>query len=128
MLSNNNKTYWKSSGWFTIDTSIPEGVNGNAGEIILNDFSDIGTSLSDFKTNDKEFSLDIQNQENNSKILFQLDDGSGFNSTSGVQSIPSDGIYKYKAIVSDQVENINNTETVTVEIETTAPVMTALNL
>ena len=116
---------YKNQGWFTIDNQSPA-----AGNIKFeSDFSDIGRNLTDKKTNDTAFTIGINGQEAFSKVDFFVDiDGGGYNKTTELQTISSDGTYKYKAEITDLAGNTSTTPVETVIIETVAPVMSAITL
>ena len=55
-------------------------------------------------------------------------DGGGYNKDIELQTISSDGTYKYKAEITDLAGNTSTTPVETVVIETVSPVMSAITL
>ncbi|ODL98889.1 biofilm-associated Ig-like repeat protein Blp1 [Acinetobacter pittii] len=101
-----------------VDTTAPQ-----AGELSLSDLSDTGVSATDQITQDKIFDLKISAQEVNSQITYWIskDDGKTWQETTVAQKDLTDGVYQYKAIVTDIAGNTSETAIQKVVIDTTAP-------
>ncbi|WP_092709557.1 biofilm-associated Ig-like repeat protein Blp1 [Acinetobacter sp. yr461] len=101
-----------------VDTTAPK-----AGELTLFDLSDTGVSVTDQITQDKTFNLIISGQEVNSQITYWIskDEGKTWQETTADQKDLADGIYLYKAIVTDRAGNTSETAVQKVEVDTTAP-------
>ncbi|QSB53148.1 Ig-like domain repeat protein [Acinetobacter calcoaceticus] len=101
-----------------VDTTAPQ-----AGELTLSDLSDIGVSTTDQITQDKTFDLKISGQEVNSQITYWIskDEGKTWQETIVAQKDLVDGIYLYKAIVTDRAGNTSETAVQKVVVDTTAP-------
>ncbi|MEO4147666.1 biofilm-associated Ig-like repeat protein Blp1 [Acinetobacter pittii] len=101
-----------------VDTAAPQ-----AGELSLSDLSDTGVSATDQITQDKIFDLKISGQEVNSQITYWIskDDGKTWQETTVAQKDLTDGVYQYKAIVTDIAGNTSETAIQKVVVDTTAP-------
>ncbi|WP_111854539.1 Ig-like domain-containing protein [Acinetobacter oleivorans] len=89
-----------------VDTTAPQ-----AGELTLSDLSDTGVSATDQITQDQTFDLKISGQEVNSQITYWIskDDGKTWEETTAEQKDLADGIYLYKAVVTDLAGNTSET-------------------
>ncbi|CAI3117793.1 hypothetical protein MWMV8_MWMV8_03099 [Acinetobacter calcoaceticus] len=101
-----------------VDTTAPQ-----AGELTLSDLSDTGASTTDQITQDKTFDLKISGQEVNSQITYWIskDDGKTWQVTTVDQKDLTDGVYQYKAVVTDVAGNTSETAVQKVVVDTTAP-------
>ncbi|MCU4347237.1 Ig-like domain repeat protein [Acinetobacter lactucae] len=101
-----------------VDTTAPQ-----AGELTLSDLSDTGVSATDQITQDKTFDLKINGQEVNSQITYWIskDEGKTWQETTVAQKDLTDGVYQYKAIVTDVAGNKSETAIQKVVVDTTAP-------
>jgi len=101
-----------------VDTTAPK-----AGELTLSDLSDTGVSATDQITQDKTFDLKISGQESGSQITYWIskDEGKTWQETTAEQKDLADGIYQYKAIVTDRAGNVSETAVQKVVVDTTAP-------
>ncbi|MGN8009698.1 biofilm-associated Ig-like repeat protein Blp1 [Acinetobacter sp. 22301] len=108
-----------------VDTTAPQ-----AGELTLSDLSDTGVSATDQITQDKTFDLKISGQEINSQITYWIskDDGKTWQETTVAQKDLADGIYQYKAIVTDVAGNTSETAIQKVVVDTAAPQAGELSL
>ena len=101
-----------------VDTTAPQ-----AGELTISDLSDTGISVTDQITQDKTFDLKISGQEVNSQIIYWIskDEGKTWQETTVTQKDLADGVYQYKAIVTDVADNTSETAIQKVVVDTTAP-------
>ncbi|MDR0071655.1 Ig-like domain-containing protein, partial [Acinetobacter sp. 11520] len=101
-----------------VDTTAPQ-----VGELTLSDLSDTGVSATDQITQDKTFDLKISGQEVNSQITYWIskDEGKTWQETTVNQKDLADGVYQYKAIVTDIAGNTSETAIQKVVVDTTAP-------
>ncbi len=101
-----------------VDTTAPQ-----VGELTLSDLSDTGVSATDQITQDKTFDLKISGQEVNSQITYWIskDEGKTWQETTVNQKDLADGIYQFKAVVTDVAGNISETSVQKVVVDTTAP-------
>ncbi|MFV5375807.1 biofilm-associated Ig-like repeat protein Blp1 [Acinetobacter calcoaceticus] len=101
-----------------VDTTAPQ-----AGEVTLSDLSDTGASTTDQITQDKNFNLKIEGQESGTQVtyLVSTDEGKTWQETTVTQKDLADGIYLYKAIVTDRAGNASETAVQKVVVDTTAP-------
>ncbi|WP_336001888.1 biofilm-associated Ig-like repeat protein Blp1 [Acinetobacter pittii] len=108
-----------------VDTTAPK-----AGELTLADLTDTGVSATDQITQDKNFNLKLEGQENGSRVkyLVSTDDGKTWQETTVAQKDLADGIYLYKAVVTDIVGNTSETAIQKVVVDTTAPKVGELTL
>ncbi|WP_151989318.1 Ig-like domain-containing protein [Acinetobacter oleivorans] len=108
-----------------VDSTAPQ-----AGELTLSDLSDTGVSATDQITQDQTFDLKISGQEVNSQITYWIskDDGKTWEVTTVDQKDLADGVYQYKAVVTDLAGNTSETAVQKVVVDTTAPKAGELNL
>ncbi|WP_336975292.1 biofilm-associated Ig-like repeat protein Blp1 [Acinetobacter pittii] len=101
-----------------VDTTAPK-----AGELILSDLTDTGVSATDQITQDKAFDLKVSGQEVNSQITYWIskNEGKTWQETTVAQKDLTDGVYQYKAIVTDVAGNTSETAIQKVVVDTTAP-------
>ncbi|WP_445534786.1 Ig-like domain-containing protein, partial [Acinetobacter baumannii] len=101
-----------------MDTTAPQ-----AGELTLSDLSDTGISATDQITQDKNFNLKLEGQESGSRVtyLVSTDEGKTWQETTLNQKDLADGIYLYKAVVTDAAGNTSETAVQKVVVDTTAP-------
>ncbi len=101
-----------------VDTTAPK-----AGELTLSDLSDTGVSATDQITQDKNFNLKLEGQESGSQVtyLVSIDDGKTWQETTVTQKDLADGIYQFKAVVTDVAGNTSETAIQKVVVDTTAP-------
>ncbi|MDS7955967.1 MULTISPECIES: biofilm-associated Ig-like repeat protein Blp1 [unclassified Acinetobacter] len=101
-----------------VDTTAPK-----AGELTLSDLSDTGVSATDQITQDKNFNLKLEGQESGSQVtyLVSIDDGKTWQETTVTQKDLADGIYQFKAVVTDVAGNISETSVQKVVVDITAP-------
>ncbi|KCX57102.1 bacterial Ig-like domain family protein, partial [Acinetobacter baumannii 1146103] len=101
-----------------VDTTAPQ-----AGELTLSDLSDTGISATDQITQDKNFNLKLEGQETGSRVtyLVSTDEGKTWQETTVVQKDLADGIYQYKAVVTDAAGNTSETAVQKVVVDTTTP-------
>ncbi|AZP28394.1 Ig-like domain repeat protein [Acinetobacter pittii] len=101
-----------------VDTTAPQ-----AGELTLAALTDTGISATDQITQDKAFDLKISGQEVNSQITYWIskDEGKTWQETTVNQKDLADGIYQFKAVVTDVAGNISETSVQKVVVDTTAP-------
>ncbi|WP_133972115.1 Ig-like domain-containing protein [Acinetobacter calcoaceticus] len=100
------------------DTTPPE-----PGNLNLKNLLDSGASTTDQITQDKNFNLKIEGQESGSRVtyLVSTDEGKTWQETTVAQKDLADGIYLYKAIVTDRAGNASETAVQKVVVDTTAP-------
>ncbi|EXC17136.1 Ig-like domain-containing protein, partial [Acinetobacter sp. 809848] len=98
-----------------VDTTAPQ-----VGELTLSDLSDTGVSATDQITQDKTFDLKISGQEVNSQITYWIskDEGKTWQETTVNQKDLADGIYQFKAVVTDVAGNISETSVQKVVVDT----------
>ncbi|WP_140158840.1 biofilm-associated Ig-like repeat protein Blp1 [Acinetobacter pittii] len=101
-----------------VDTTAPQ-----AGELILSDLTDTGVSATDQITQDKNFNLKLEGQESGSRVtyLVSIDDGKTWQETTVAQKDLTDGIYQFKAVITDVAGNTSETAIQKVVVDTTAP-------
>ncbi|WP_047939861.1 Ig-like domain-containing protein [Acinetobacter baumannii] len=101
-----------------VDTTAPQ-----AGELTLSDLSDTGISATDQITQDKNFNLKLEGQETGSRVtyLVSTDEGKTWQETTIAQKDLTDGVYQYKAVVTDAAGNTSETAVQKVVVDTTAP-------
>ncbi|MBX3324848.1 MAG: hypothetical protein KF682_03015 [Nitrospira sp.] len=102
----------------TVDTTAP-----TAGTLALANFTDSGTSLSDFMSNDNTFDLSLTGSESGATVAYEqsTDGGTTWTATTAVQSALADGSYQFRAQVSDLAGNTSTSNIVSVTVDTTAP-------
>ncbi|HAV3537425.1 surface adhesion protein [Acinetobacter baumannii] len=101
-----------------VDTTAPQ-----AGELTLSDLSDTGISVTDQITQDKNFNLKLEGQESGSRVtyLVSTDEGKTWQETTIAQKDLTDGVYQYKAVVTDAAGNTSETAVQKVVVDTTTP-------
>ncbi|MEX5395533.1 biofilm-associated Ig-like repeat protein Blp1 [Acinetobacter baumannii] len=101
-----------------VDTTTP-----HSGELTLSDLNDTGVSATDQITQDKNFNLKLEGQETGSRVtyLVSTDEGKTWQETTIAQKDLADGVYKYKAVVTDAAGNTSETAVQKVVVDTTAP-------
>ncbi|MDV7610083.1 biofilm-associated Ig-like repeat protein Blp1 [Acinetobacter baumannii] len=101
-----------------VDTTTP-----HSGELTLSDLNDTGVSVTDQITQDKNFNLKLEGQETGSRVTFLVstDEGKTWQETTIAQKDLADGVYKYKAVVTDAAGNTSETAVQKVVVDTTAP-------
>ncbi|WP_140383387.1 biofilm-associated Ig-like repeat protein Blp1 [Acinetobacter pittii] len=101
-----------------VDTTAPQ-----AGELTLATLTDTGFSAKDQITQDNNFDLKISGQEINSQITYWIskDEGKTWQETTVAQKDLTDGVYQYKAAVTDVAGNTSETAIQKVVVDTTAP-------
>ncbi|HFG6924973.1 Ig-like domain-containing protein [Acinetobacter baumannii] len=101
-----------------VDTTIPQ-----AGELTLSDLNDTGVSVTDQITQDKNFNLKLEGQETGSRVtyLVSTDEGKTWQETTVAQKDLTDGVYQYKAVVTDAAGNTSETDVQKVVVDTTTP-------
>ncbi|MFK7250155.1 Ig-like domain-containing protein, partial [Acinetobacter baumannii] len=101
-----------------VDTTTPQ-----AGELTLSDLNDTGVSVTDQITQDKNFNLKLEGQETGSRVtyLVSTDEGKTWQETTVVQKDLTDGVYQYKAVVTDAAGNTSETAVQKVVVDTTTP-------
>ncbi|EPF69919.1 Ig-like domain-containing protein, partial [Acinetobacter rudis] len=95
-----------------------------AGEIIFTDFNDSGISDTDFITNDQEFSIDIQGNEQGSFVEYQYSTDQGQTWSlfeKEMWSYFEEGQYSFRAKVTDAVGNESYTAEKQVTVDITGP-------
>src|ERR1700745_1590130 len=82
----------------TVDTSAPA-----AGTRALTNFTDSGSSGTDFVTQDKSFDLTLTGNEAGSTVAYQVstDGGTSWSTTTGAQSNLADGTCQFRTVVTD---------------------------
>ncbi|RCU31962.1 type I secretion C-terminal target domain-containing protein [Acinetobacter baumannii] len=108
-----------------VDTTTPQ-----AGELTLSDLNDTGVSVTDQITQDKNFNLKLEGQETGSRVtyLVSTDNGKTWQETTVAQKDLTDGVYQYKAVVTDAAGNTSETAVQKVVVDTTAPQADKLTL
>jgi hypothetical protein len=108
----------------TVDTVI------SAGSLSLANYTDSGTSSSDFISTDNSFDLSLGSQEDGATVVYQVstDGGSNWSTTTTAQSNLSDGAYQFRAVVSDAAGNTANTNSISLTVDTAAPNAGTLSL
>ncbi|WP_171077282.1 Ig-like domain-containing protein, partial [Acinetobacter baumannii] len=99
-----------------VDTTTPQ-----AGELTLSDLNDTGVSVTDQITQDKNFNLKLEGQETGSRVtyLVSTDNGKTWQETTVAQKDLTDGVYQYKAVVTDAAGNTSETAVQKVVVDTT---------
>ncbi|OTT97117.1 hypothetical protein CAT67_17705, partial [Acinetobacter baumannii] len=99
-----------------VDTTAPQ-----AGELTLSDLSDTGISATDQITQDKNFNLKLEGQESGSRVTYLVftDEGKTWQETTIAQKDLTDGVYQYKAVVTDAAGNTSETAVQKVVVDTT---------
>ncbi|WP_336038354.1 biofilm-associated Ig-like repeat protein Blp1 [Acinetobacter calcoaceticus] len=106
-----------------VDTTAPQ-----AGELTLSDLSDTGVSATDQITQDNSFTLKLSQPVvigEQAALLdhyeISKDDGKTWQTTTADQKDLADGVYQYKAVVTDLAGNTSETAVQKVVIDTAAP-------
>ena len=109
----------------TVDSAAPA-----AGTLALANFSDTGSSGSDFISQDKTFDLSLSGQESGSTIVYQVSSngGSTWTTTSAAQSNLADGNYQFRAQITDTAGNTSTGNVVSITVDTTSPAAGTLAL
>ncbi|MCH7340947.1 Ig-like domain-containing protein, partial [Acinetobacter higginsii] len=108
----------------TVDKTPPQ-----TGVLSFIDFTDTGVSATDYITNDQTFNLNLNGQEQGTVVTYQMSKNGGeWTETVVAQKDLSDGVYQFKAIVTDQVGNSSELLSPIVTIDTTAPAAGTLKI
>ncbi|WP_459660980.1 BapA prefix-like domain-containing protein [Acinetobacter calcoaceticus] len=106
-----------------VDTAAPQ-----AGELTLSDLSDTGVSATDQITQDNSFTLKLAQPiviGEQAALLdhyeISKDEGKTWQETTADQKDLTDGVYQYKAVVTDLAGNTSETAVQKVVVDTTAP-------
>ncbi|MCY6412715.1 Ig-like domain-containing protein [Acinetobacter sp. VNH17] len=100
-----------------------------AGTLGFTNLIDTGTSSTDRITQDKAFDLNLMGQETGSTVKYQLSkDGGAWTNTTANQTNLSDGVYQFKAIVTDKAGNSAETLSPKVTVDNTVPAAGTLTL
>ncbi|MFC2994743.1 Ig-like domain-containing protein [Acinetobacter sichuanensis] len=102
----------------TVDTTVPK-----AGVISLTAYEDTGTKADDFVSQDRSFDLTLTGQEAGSSVIYQVskDGGKTWVDTDAKQTDLVDGVYQFKAVVTDLAGNTQSTNIQKVTVDTTVP-------
>ncbi|MDM1766120.1 Ig-like domain-containing protein, partial [Acinetobacter sp. 226-1] len=102
----------------TVDTTAPK-----AGVISLTAYEDTGAKADDFVSQDRSFDLTLTGQETGSTVIYQVskDGGKTWVNTEAKQADLVDGVYQFKAVVTDLAGNTQSTNIQKVTVDTTAP-------
>src|SRR6185369_2114697 len=94
------------------------------GTLSLANFTDSGSSSSDFISNDRTFDLSLGGNEAGSTAVYQIstDNGATWTTTTTTQTNLVDGTYQYRAVVTDVAGNTANSNVVTVKVDTAASI------
>lgn len=108
-----------------VDNTLPV-----AGQLKLDNYQDGGQVATDHIGNDKSFDVMIQGAESGSQIECQIstDGGKSWTATSSRQADLTDGIYQFRAKVTDIAGNSSFSEVQLVTVDTTAPIAANLNI
>uniref|UniRef100_UPI003462B068 Ig-like domain-containing protein n=1 Tax=Legionella sp. W05-934-2 TaxID=1198649 RepID=UPI003462B068 len=92
----------------------------------LNNFIDTGISGTDFISQDNTFELSTSGQEAGASIRYELssDGGTTWSATTANQTGLADGDYQFRSTVTDAAGNSAISNTISVIVDTTAPVPT----
>ncbi|MCH7305435.1 Ig-like domain-containing protein [Acinetobacter sp. NIPH 1869] len=108
----------------TVDKTPPQ-----TGVVSFTDFTDTGVSATDYITNDQTFNLNLKGQEQGTVVSYQVSKNGGeWTETVVAQKDLSDGVYQFKAIVTDQAGNSSELLSPIVTIDTTAPATGTLKI
>ncbi|EMI5255582.1 BapA prefix-like domain-containing protein, partial [Acinetobacter baumannii] len=93
------------------------------GKLSFQNLLDSGELTQDQITNDNKFNLKLSGQEKGSSVtyLISTDEGKTWQETTLNQKDLADGIYLYKAVVTDAAGNTSETAVQKVVVDTTAP-------
>nr|WP_252727867.1 Ig-like domain-containing protein [Acinetobacter sp. Ac_5812] len=102
----------------TVDNTVPA-----TGTLAFSNFNDTGISATDYISQDHSFDLSLIGQEQGTELVYQVskDDGA-WTTTTVNQSNLSDGVYQFKAIVTDKAGNSAEVLSPIVIIDNTPPV------
>ena len=94
-----------------------------AGTLALANFTETGSSGSDFISQDKTFDLSLSGQESGSTVVYQVSTNGGgtWTTTSTAQTNLADGNYQFRAQVTDAAGNISTGNVISVTVDATAP-------
>ncbi len=100
-----------------VDTTITSGSLG------LANYTDSGTSSSDFISNDNSFDLSLGGQESGATVGYEVstNGGSDWTSTTTAQGDLSDGSYQFRASVADAAGNTAKSNTMSLRVDAAAP-------
>ncbi|OTT73707.1 type I secretion protein [Acinetobacter baumannii] len=100
------------------------------GKLSFQNLLDSGELTQDQITNDNKFNLKLSGQEKGSSVtyLISTDEGKTWQETTLNQKDLADGIYLYKAVVTDAAGNTSETAVQKVVVDTTAPQADKLTL
>ncbi|MDQ9023268.1 Ig-like domain-containing protein, partial [Acinetobacter sichuanensis] len=109
----------------TVDTTAPK-----AGVISLTAYEDTGVKADDFISQDRSFDLTLTGQEAGSTVIYQVskDGGKTWVDTDAKQTDLVDGVYQFKAVVTDLAGNTQSTNIQKVTVDTTVPKAGVINL
>ncbi|WP_436899419.1 Ig-like domain-containing protein, partial [Acinetobacter gyllenbergii] len=107
----------------TVDNTAPV-----AGTLSITHLNDTGSSASDRITQDNSFDLSLSGQEVGTAVVYQVSkDGGAWTTTTVKQSDLSDGVYQFKAIVTDAAGNSSEVLSTKLTVDNTAPVAGTLS-
>jgi Bacterial Ig-like domain/FecR protein len=91
------------------------------GAVVLAQLADTGLSNTDGLTNDNTFELILSGQESGSSVAYEVSvNGGAFTPTTAGQSELADGIYQFRAVVTNSAGSAT-TNPVMITVDTTAP-------
>jgi hypothetical protein len=107
----------------TVDNTAPV-----AGVLSFNNLTDTGISSTDLITQDKAFDLSLTGQEAGTTVVYQVSkDNGAWTNTTANQTDLTDGVYQFKAIVTDVAGNSAEVLSAKVTVDNTAPVAGVLS-
>jgi intracellular sulfur oxidation DsrE/DsrF family protein len=107
----------------TVDNTAPV-----AGVLSFNNLTDTGISSTDLITQDKAFDLTLTGQEAGTTVVYQVSkDNGAWTTTTANQTDLTDGVYQFKAIVTDVAGNSAEVLSAKVTVDNTAPVAGVLS-
>ena len=94
-----------------------------AGTLSLANYTDSGSSNSDFISTDNSFDLSLSGQDDGASVVYQIstDGGSNWSATATAQSNLADGAYQFRAVVTDAAGNTATTTTLSLTVEPPTP-------
>ncbi|MCL5767432.1 Ig-like domain-containing protein, partial [Acinetobacter sp. ANC5681] len=103
----------------TVDNTAPV-----AGVLSFSNLTDTGSSSTDRITQDKAFDLTLTGQEAGTTVVYQIsiDGGQTWVDTDTAQSNLADGVYQFKAVVTDVAGNSAEALSPIITVDNTAPV------
>ncbi|WP_293861373.1 Ig-like domain-containing protein, partial [uncultured Alsobacter sp.] len=102
---------------YLVDTTAPA-----AGTLSLSNFSDSGSSSTDFISTDTAFDLSVSGAEAGATVVYQRStDGTTWTTTTAAQSGLTDNTYQYRTQVTDAAGNTANSAILSVTVDNTAP-------